>query len=216
MNTKDEFDKIIRILQNPTRRKILERLSREEHYPLQISETLNTSQQAISKHLKTMEKAGLVVSKVGKSNRGGPPTKIYMVNSEFSLRIDLGPALFRTEVDEIEIEEVKGYEDIENKIDLDQKEGFLKIKREVIKEIEDEIEDLKKKRQYLLKLKEKALSKGYEYIYDNFDDYMERFVLYYILDTGHIDPQKLAKDFEIREDRMKEIIDNLKEKTELW
>ena len=216
MNSKEEFDRIIRILQNPTRRKILERLSREEHYPLQISETLNTSQQAISKHLKTMEKAGIVVSKIGKSNRGGPPTKTYMVNSEFSLRIDLGPTLFRTEVDELEFEKIEGYEDIENKIDLDQKEGFLKRKREVIKEIEDEIEDLKKRRQYLLKLKEKALSQGYEYIYDTFEDYMERFVLYYILDSGQKDPKKLAKDFEIREDKMNEIIDSLKEKTELW
>ncbi len=216
MNKKEEFDRIIRILQNPTRRKILERLSREEHYPLQISETLNTSQQAISKHLKTMEKAGIVVSKVGKSNRGGPPTKIYMVNSELSLRIDLGPTLFRTEVDELEIEKIQGYKDIEAKIDKDDKECFLKRKREVIKEIENEIEDLKKRRQYLLKLKEKALSKGYEYIYEMFDDYMERFVLYYVLDTGQRDPRKIAKDFDIREDKTKEIIEDLKEKTKLW
>ncbi len=216
MNKKEEFDKIIRILQNPTRRKILERLSREEHYPLQISETLNTSQQAISKHLKTMEKAGIVVSRVGKSNRGGPPTKTYMVNREFSLRIDLGPTLFRTEVDELEIEEIEDYKDIEEKIKTDVKECFLKEKREIIEEIEDEIEDLKKRRQYLLKLKERALSKGYEYVYDNFEDYMERFVLYYILDTGQKDPKKIAKDFDIREDKMKEIIDDLKEKTKLW
>lgn len=165
-----------------------------------------------------MEKAGIVVSKVGKSDRGGPPTKTYMVNSQFSLRIDLGPTLFRTEVDGLEFgfEEIEGYEDIEEEIDTEKKEAFLKKKIEVIKDIEKEIEKLKKRRQYLLKLKERALSKGYEYIYDNFDDYMERFVLYYILDTGQKDPKELAKDFEIREDKMKEIIDNLREKTEIW
>lgn len=163
-----------------------------------------------------MEKAGMVVSKVGKSNRGGPPTKTYMVNSEFSLRIDLGPTLFRTEVEELESGEIEGYEDIEEKIEIDEEDGFLKRKREIIKDIESEICDLKKRRQYLIKLKERVLSKGYEYIYENFDDYMERFVLYYILDTGQRDPKKIAKDFEIREDKMKDIIDNLKEKTKIW
>lgn len=75
---KEEFDKIMRLLQNPTRRRILEALAQEEHYPLKLSRAIDTSQQAVSKHLETMERSGIVISKVSKSEKGGPPTKTWL------------------------------------------------------------------------------------------------------------------------------------------
>ena len=213
---KNEFDKIISLLQNPTRRKILEILSREEHYPLQISKTLNTSQQAVSKHLKRLEDEGIVVSRIGKSEHGGPPTKNYMLNSEFSLRIDIGPTLFKTKVDEIDVDDIEGYEDIEEKVERDLDKGLLENHRKLIKEIEEEVDELEKKRKYLLKLKEKALSDAYNYIHENFDNYRERYILYYVLDSGVIDPKKIAKEFQVREDEIENLIEDLKKKTEIW
>ncbi|MFW6040861.1 MAG: ArsR/SmtB family transcription factor [Thermoplasmatota archaeon] len=213
---KDEFDKIIRLLQNPTRRKIIEILTREEHYPLQISRTLNASQQAISKHLTKLEEEGIVVSNKGKSEHGGPPTKNYRLNSEFSLRIDVGPTLFKTEVDDIEVGKISGYEHLEEKVKQNATKGLLERNRKVIQEIEKEVKDLEKKRKYLLKLKEKALSDAYNYIYENFDDYQERYVLYYILDSGITNPKKISKKFRVREDDIENLINELKKKTKIW
>ena len=67
---------------------------KEPHYPLQLSELLDVSQQAVVKHLKVLEKAEFVDSEVKKSDKGGPPKKVYRVNQSFSIRLDLGPDLF--------------------------------------------------------------------------------------------------------------------------
>jgi predicted transcriptional regulator len=92
-----DFDEALSILENPTRRQILRKLVKEPHYPLQLSELLNVSQQAVVKHLKVLEESGFVDSERVPSEKGGPPKKMYKVNQSFSLRLDLGPDLFRAE-----------------------------------------------------------------------------------------------------------------------
>jgi predicted transcriptional regulator len=91
------FEDAMRILENPTRREILRFLVKEPHYPLQLSEMLEVSQQAVMKHLKVLQDGGFVESEKVPSEKGGPPRKVYTVNQSFSLRLDLGPDLFRAE-----------------------------------------------------------------------------------------------------------------------
>ena len=92
-----DFDEALNILENRARRQILKRLAKEPHYPLQLSDLLEISQQAVVKHLKVLEKAEFVDSTKVASQKGGPPKKMYTVNQSFSLRLDLGPNLFRAE-----------------------------------------------------------------------------------------------------------------------
>ena len=92
-----DFDDAMSILENTTRREILKFLVKEPHYPLQLSEMLEVSQQAVMKHLKVLEEGGFVESDKVPSEKGGPPKKVYKVNQSFSLRLDLGPDLFRSE-----------------------------------------------------------------------------------------------------------------------
>lgn len=213
---REEVNKILSLLQNPTRRRILEILTKEEHYPLQISRALNTSQQSVSKHLKTMESQGIVVSRVSKSERGGPPTKSYTLNSEFSVRIDLGPSLFETEIEELDDEPVEGYEELEERVENKDKEEFLERQRQIVQEIDEEINKLERKRSHLMKLKEKTLEQAYKYIYDNFQDYRQRNLLYYIINSGIVDPKKIASDLGAREDEVRSLIETMKDKTNLW
>lgn len=213
---REEVNKILSLLQNPTRRKILEILAQEEHYPLQISRALNTSQQSVSKHLKTMESQGIVVSRASKSERGGPPTKTYTLNSEFTVRIDLGPSLFETEIEELEDEPVEGYEELEDKVENKDKEDFLERQRQIVQEIEEEINKLERKRCHLMKLKERTLEQAYKHIYDNFQDYRQRSLLYYIINSGTVDPEKIASDLGAREDEVRSLIETMKDKTNLW
>jgi ArsR family transcriptional regulator len=91
------FDEALSILENSIRRQILKLLVKEPHYPLQISELINVSQQAVIKHLKVLEKADFVDSQMVASEKGGPPKKMYKVDQSFSIRLDLGPDLFRAE-----------------------------------------------------------------------------------------------------------------------
>ena len=78
-----DFDEALNILENKARRAILKRLAKEPHYPLQLSELLEISQQAVVKHLRVLEEAGFVESEKVPSVKGGPPKKMYTVNQSF-------------------------------------------------------------------------------------------------------------------------------------
>jgi DNA-binding transcriptional ArsR family regulator len=56
----DPLDKTFAALADPTRRSILERLARGEATPSELKEPFSISKPAISKHLKVLERAGLI------------------------------------------------------------------------------------------------------------------------------------------------------------
>ena len=50
------IDEALDLLQNKVRRLIMERLVREPHYPMQLAQQIDVSQQAIMKHLNIWKK----------------------------------------------------------------------------------------------------------------------------------------------------------------
>ena len=59
-STPQHLDAVFAALADPTRRAILDRLSKGEASVAELAEPFNMTQPAISKHLKVLEKAGLV------------------------------------------------------------------------------------------------------------------------------------------------------------
>ena len=92
-----DIDRALYLLQNKVRRQILERLAREPHYPMQLSELIGVSQPAVVKHLKELEKGGMVSKNKVPSEKGGPPRTIYAVERAMSIHVDIGPDLYRCE-----------------------------------------------------------------------------------------------------------------------
>ena len=90
----DDAATTLRLLQNDVRRGILERLVREPHYPMQLADLLNVSQPAINKHLKELERGGLVTKEKVPSDKAGRQAHLQRDTGGF-VRIDLGPDLFR-------------------------------------------------------------------------------------------------------------------------
>ena len=84
-----DLDQALYLLQNKTRRQILERLAREPHYPMQLSELIGVSQPAVVKHLKELEKGGMVSKNKVPSEKGGPPRTIYAVEKAMSIQVDI-------------------------------------------------------------------------------------------------------------------------------
>ena len=80
-----DMDTALSLLQNKLRRQILERLVREPHYPMHLADLTGVSQQAIVKHLRALERGGLVQKEQVPSEKGGPPKTVYSVNDSFSL-----------------------------------------------------------------------------------------------------------------------------------
>jgi len=131
-----ELDRILAVLENPIRRKILHKLSREMNYPLQLSKELNVSQQAIMKHLKVLEESDFVVSFEEKSDKGGPPRKLYAPRKRYCIRIDIGPNTYN--------EEIHSYMEYNVRLSLDppffkSSETQVEIKGKVTGEMKNEI-----------------------------------------------------------------------------
>ena len=80
-----DIDNALHLLQNKVRRQILERLAREPHYPMQLADLIGVSQPAVVKHLKELEKGGMVSKRKVPSEKGGPPRTIYAVERAMSI-----------------------------------------------------------------------------------------------------------------------------------
>ena len=89
-----DIDELFHLLENPTRRRILQLLSREQLYTLQLSREIDVSQQAVVKHLRILEEHGFVASRNEPSDRG-PNRRVYRSARSVSLHIDVGPSTFR-------------------------------------------------------------------------------------------------------------------------
>jgi DNA-binding transcriptional ArsR family regulator len=60
MNTEQRLDAVFAALADPTRRAIVARLATGEASVLELAEPFDMSQPAVSKHLKVLERAGLI------------------------------------------------------------------------------------------------------------------------------------------------------------
>ena len=69
INTKPNLDAIFAALADPTRRSILSRLADGEASVNELAEPFEISQPAISKHLRVLERAGLIDREVDKQRR---------------------------------------------------------------------------------------------------------------------------------------------------
>ena len=90
MRTKIELDLdgLLKILENPVRRKVIERLSQEPNYSLRLSKELGLGQQLVTKHLNLMQGAGLVKTKI-QSSPSGPKRRAFSLAKSFSIIIDV-------------------------------------------------------------------------------------------------------------------------------
>ena len=84
-----DIEKVLDILGNETRRRILRYLAEEPRYFIQLSKELGVSQQAVLKHLEILHALNLVESFAEKSDLAGPDRKYYRLNRSLILTIGL-------------------------------------------------------------------------------------------------------------------------------
>lgn len=134
----NDIDLLLSIVENPTRRRILESLVREPNYPLRLSKELGISQQAVMKNLNLMEQNGLISSCRMDSNMG-PMRIVYSPNSEFTLVVEMHSSLFSAKVISPSEIEVDGIEDMTSQEANDR-----------VEEIDRRIEEIDKERSALM------------------------------------------------------------------
>ena len=88
--------KVLEIVGNETRRRILELLSDKPQYISQIAKKLDVTQPAILKHLAVLEKTGLIES-FWRRNPLGAARKYYRICDSVDIEIAINPQGFKVD-----------------------------------------------------------------------------------------------------------------------
>jgi len=213
MTNLSDLDMLLSVIENPTRRRILEALVREPHYPLQLSRELGMSQQAIMKHLKLLEDRSLVRSFPEESDQGGPTRKRYVPTTKFTIIVDFGPGLFNAELvklamSDLESEEEVGDEGSENEL----VEIGVRINRlrETVAGVANELEELQVHRARLITIKERALEEAGRLVESQIDDYQVRRIIYEYIQRPELSTEQIAVDLDLRDDLVQQTIRKLR------
>ncbi|MEZ0269838.1 MAG: ArsR/SmtB family transcription factor [Nitrososphaeraceae archaeon] len=176
-------DIILDIIGNNTRRKILATLAREPMYFNQLAKEISIGQQAILRHMKTLEDMGLIESYAEKSNLGAPDRKYYRLNSSFSLTICLSEDAFSIKSHKIEQYRHEEFDKFYKEYDLlaqeDDGETLNQLQSNLTK-IEMEISNLDSRLNDLRALKQLIVSRLHKIAKDNFKEEFERKMLHAI------------------------------------
>lgn len=206
------LDILLAAIGNPTRRRILRKLVKETHYPLQLSKELSVSQQSIMKHLKVLEESDLV-SSIFVDSDSGPPRKWYVATKRFTLVIDLSPELFNEELrfheKEEAIEAESDSQSLINAENLRQKLGEFMAHMETMSM---RLGELSRERDEILSRKEYVMHYANDIIDTLCEDYDERKVLRYIVAEDDITLESMSEVLDMRESEIERIMKNLERK----
>jgi ArsR family transcriptional regulator len=127
MESNKGMGRLLDILGNETRRRILLLLTQRPYFVSELSQELGVGQKAVLEHLRILESAGLIEGRIEKIPRGRP-RKYYTIKRGFRLEVLLTPYAFGTEMYEPKAPRqtkeyhqakmlIKSTEPIEDKID---------------------------------------------------------------------------------------------------
>ena len=213
-----DVDTVLTLLQNKLRRRILERLVREPHYPMQLAEILGVSQQAIVKHLKELERGEFVMKMKVASEKGGPPRTIYSVQQSLSLRIDLGPDLFSCEQRSLPpggpmrlsnrlptgVESV--VKTISGRKKISVGEGIVHIQQ-----VNEVLEKLDRERDALISLHQHIRNRVSAAVDSDFDHYEERTMVHSLIEqpVARFDLQAMSEELQLGRSQLNELLEEV-------
>jgi len=208
-----QLDTLLSIIENPTRRRILQELVREPHYPLQLSRELRVSQQAIMKHLKVLESHDLVRCYLEESDLGGPSRKIYVPTMKFTLIVDVGPGLFNAQLVDMDKLKSGGGATLKQDEEEDSKKLAERIMelRNVIAGVNQELLDLQERRAELIKFKEHTLLQAKQLVEESLEEYQIRRVLYEYIHNPDLNIRQLARALSLRDEVVSQTLKKITE-----
>ena len=204
-----DLDTLLAIIGNPTRRQILRKLVKEDHYPLQLSKELSISQQSIMKHLQVLEEAELVKSVFRKSDTG-PPRKFYVATQSLTIVIDMSPEQFSEDLRFHEVEQViKGVSDTRALRNAENLRVKLTEFMGMIATVNSELDNIARERDELLARKEDALRYANNIIDTLCEDYEQRKVLRYLINEDDMSLASMSERLNMRESEVEKVLRNL-------
>ena len=204
---------ILNILGNDTRRKILTVLSQEPMYFNQLAKEIGVGQQAILRHLQSLEDSGLIETYAEKSELGAPDRKYYRVNDSFILTIALSEDDFtvtKQKIVESRRKDSKKYYKALDSISKETGEALSSL-QENLADIEQEISIVESRLNDLYALKQLILHKLHKIGVDSFELH-ERKLLYSVVEESPNSISELSDILDEKESNLKTIITGMRTK----
>ncbi len=206
----DEEYRILDLLGNETRRRILRLLAQEPRYFIQLSRDLGVSQQAILKHLELLERAGFVSPYSAKSDLPAPKRKYYRLNRSIYMSIGITEDDVSIRLRDIATNQDDAKHSFRDTIlpeTTDESNGsdselsdFLGSSRDMLKRLDERVGELERHKVSLLKLRQTVMRRIHDAVRSNFDDPLERSILYSLLTSGDaLDVASLSERLNVRE-----------------
>lgn len=209
------FEKVVDVIGNPVRRRIIQKLSEGPDYTLRLSNELNIHQQLASKHLKVIKNAELV-DVVRQPSDKGADKNMFSLNKFYSLQIDFSPNLYNQRLisfnnpqlwitadnymDKLE-DEVQDLTDEECGVDT------INPLANIVQNIDDELESLEKRRARLLYIRNLAMNASVTALEEL--DRKKRQIIHYVLNQGSASVDEISRHMQLREQTIKDLVDDL-------
>jgi ArsR family transcriptional regulator len=197
----NDIDNLLSMVENPTRRRILEYLVKEPSYPLQLSKELGISQQAVMKNLSILEKNGIVDSYQVSSSMG-PARTVYEPTTEFTIMIDMRTGMFsarimqpddRSEAAEPPVEKTENLEEM----------------RKRIVEIDSRIEELDRERSKAIRERENIIASSVSRLDNTPCGLAHRNLMYEMLNEPETTAKQMAAELGIGTETIESLLGDI-------
>jgi predicted transcriptional regulator len=209
------LDSILLAIENPVRRKIIRKLSKQPSYQLQISKELGFSQQLVAKHLDAMEGTGLVSSAMEDSPHG-PRRREYLLNKSISLSVDFAPNLFRARVFSFDSPETETsgdpndlFRSLNDVARRPEESGKMRPLGSLITEIDRRLANIQDERSVLLYVRHLAMREVAKAISGMPMSWDEKKALYQLINERDTSVEGISKTLKLREEWVRGVIANL-------
>jgi ArsR family transcriptional regulator len=206
---------ILDILGNDTRRRILSILAQEPMYFNQLAKEVGVGQQAVLRHLQSLEDGGFINAYSEKSSLGAPDRKYYRLSTSFVLVVALSEDDFTIKNRKIEQTRQKESARLYRQFDsmYDDPSTALPNLRETLVAIDKEAEALEQRLNDLRALRQLVLKRLHEIGMDKFEQ-EERRVLYKIVEKSPENIAELSDLVDRKESDVRAIVSKMDKKVE--
>ena len=208
-----DSDKILDILGNDTRRKILAILSEEPMYFNQLAKEVDIGQQAVLRHLQALEDSGLVETYAEKSELGAPDRKYYRLNDSFTLTVSISEDDFtitKQKIVKTQQRESMKYYKVLDSMPEDVAEVLTSLQVSLA-DIETEMSALDARLNDLRALKQQILRMLHQIGMESFDE-DERKILYKIVEESPKSMAELSRIMGAKQSDLKDRVTAMKSK----
>jgi predicted transcriptional regulator len=219
MEKEISFEDLMFILGNPTRRRILQLLTKGSRYPFEIATQLKITPRAVSQHLALLEEKGIVKKRIVESPIG-PERTYYYVDASLFLSFSIAPNTFREILDMLPdvVETSKGKLNkfLKEIYNLEKAQSPLEKLRkgvELLKSVEEELVALREEEKQLIQISQ-MIFREMDRVIENFNLLPDAVSsLRILLESGGECPlSKISELLDVREEKLMKALKDSEER----